>query len=180
MTQPKAPISLERHQAEFSPDRLYRYWLKAEVNHRGAGDCLFLMLNPSVADEVREDRTVKRCKIFVRDWNFANLVVCNLFAFRATDADDMKAAEDPVGPDNDDWIVETSDKADEIILAWGGDGTHLGRSAEVLALLGRRVGAPILDKVYHLGTTKAEGQPKHPLYQPAKTQRQAAAFLFGA
>ena len=39
------------HDVSFSRDRRYRYWLEAKMSDR-AGVCLFLMLNPSRADEI--------------------------------------------------------------------------------------------------------------------------------
>jgi hypothetical protein len=70
----------------------------------------------------------------------------------------MRAAADPVGPDNDAAILTSVDWADSVVCAWGNHGLHLGRGDEVARLL-RQTGAPLL----HLGLT-GQGQPRHPLY----------------
>lgn len=123
--------------------------------------CVFVMLNPSTADASRDDPTIKRCVGFAKAWGFGGLAVVNLFAFRATSPDDMKAAADPVGPDNDRHIRRWAEQAGGVVAAWGTHGVHRGRDREVRALLGR-VGV----SVSHLGLTNG-GHPKHPLYLPA-------------
>ena len=72
------------HAASFSSDRRYRYWLEARLSDAD-GVCLFVMLNPSKADEVRSDPTVTRSKGFARSWGYGTLWVCNIFALRSTD-----------------------------------------------------------------------------------------------
>ena len=141
--------------AEFSPCRTYRYSLT-----RGWDDTLpcvmFIGLNPSTADETKDDPTIRRCIQFAKDWGFGGLIMANLFAFRATDPKDMKRAADPVGPDNDSWLRELKDRAGLVIAAWGAHGTFAERSEKVLAMF---------PDAGCLGKT-ANGQPKHPLYIP--------------
>ena len=91
---------------------------------------------------------------------FGGFRVTNIFAFRATDPRDMRAAPDPIGPDNDATLVDGADWADRIIAAWGVHGAHLDRGLSVAAQLA--AGAKPL---YHLGLSKA-GHPRHPLYLP--------------
>ncbi|NBY00424.1 MAG: DUF1643 domain-containing protein [Planctomycetes bacterium] len=67
----------------------------------------------------------------------------------------MKAQRNPVGKDNDHWLVEIARDASVIVAAWGTHGSHLDRHQEVLALLG--------GKLHCLKETK-EGFPSHPLY----------------
>lgn len=50
----------------------------------------------------------------------------NLLAFRATAPADMMSAHDPVGSDNDKWLVEIAEAAGSVVAAWGDDGSHLG------------------------------------------------------
>lgn len=148
--------------AEYSPDELFRYRL---VRVWGPGPrALFVMLNPSTATEAQNDPTVERCERRARALGFGSFGVANIFAFRATDPRVMRAAADPVGPQNDRAITEMAQEADRIICAWGTHGAHLGRGAAVEALL-RATGRPL----YHLGLTKAGG-PKHPLYIGYETQ----------
>ncbi len=119
---------------------------------------LFVMLNPSTATEIQNDPTVERCERRARALGFGAFRVTNIFAWRDTDPRKMRAATDPVGPENDAAILEGANWADQIVCAWGTHGAHLNRGAAVEALL-RRSGCVL----HHLGLSK-DGHPKHPLY----------------
>lgn len=134
----------------------YRYSLTREW---GAGRRVaFVMLNPSTADEVRNDPTVARCEGRARVLGFSAFRVVNIFGWRATDPRDMRAQADPVGDLNDAAIRDAADWADMVICAWGAHGAHLDRGHQVGRML-RDGGWPL----YHLGLTK-QGHPRHPLY----------------
>ena len=152
------------HDVSFSRDRRYRYWLEAKMSDRD-GVCLFLMLNPSRADETRSDPTVTRCKGFVRVWGYGVLWVCNLFAMRSPRPEVLKQSPDPVGRMNDGHIMRRARGADSVVCAWGNDGQHLDRGESVLRMLEDE---GLSDKMYHFGMTK-KGQPRHPLYLKATT-----------
>ena len=142
----------------FSPDRRYRYTLLHrwdELLDPGRG-IAWIGLNPSTADEHQLDPTLRRIRDFSAAWGYAFFVMLNAFAWRATDPADMKAAADPVGPDNDRWIAHWSAQVDRVMLAWGEHGAHRGRDRQVLGLL-----PP--GRVFCL-ERNASGQPKHPLY----------------
>lgn len=143
--------------ALYSPCETYRYLL-TRVWDTDAPRLLFVMLNPSTASELRNDPTVARCEARARAMGQGAVRVANLFAFRATDPRDLRAAPAPEGPENDRLLVESVQWADGVICAWGNHGTLLGRAALAEALL-RQTGKPLL----HLGLTAA-GQPRHPLY----------------
>lgn len=144
--------------ATFSEDAVYRYEL---WRHWGRGKALcFIMLNPSTADENENDPTVERCERRAVDMGFGGLVVVNLFAFIATNPNDMIGRSDPVGPFNDHYILAAARKAGRVICAWGTLGAGRGRDKAVLKML-----AEAEIPFYHLGLT-ANGQPQHPLYVP--------------
>ena len=143
--------------AIFSDCERYRYVLTREWDPAGKR-VLFVMLNPSTADEIKNDPTVERCERRARTLGFGAFRVCNIFAFRATDPRVMRAEQDPVGPGNDAAIRESAVWANQVICAWGTHGAHLNRGAEVAGLL-RNLDRPLM----HLGLSKA-GHPKHPLY----------------
>lgn len=135
----------------------YRYQLARTWDDALPAAC-FIMLNPSTADAVKDDNTVRRCLSFARAWGCGELVVVNLFAYRATDPAALKTAADPVGPGNDDHIVRAARAAGRVVAAWGVHGTYKGRDAAVAALLAAH-SVPLLC----LGTTR-DGRPRHPLY----------------
>jgi hypothetical protein len=137
----------------FSPCRIYRYALWREWIG-GDGYVMFVGLNPSTADEILDDQTIRRCIAFAKAWGYGGLYMTNLFAFRATKPKDMKVVDDPIGPENDLYLMALAEEAGVIVAAWGANGTHRGRDAEVRRLL------PTL---HCLSLTK-DGHPGHPLY----------------
>lgn len=143
--------------AIFSPDRRYRYTLWREWIG-GEGYAQFICLNPSTADEVQDDPTVRRCINYAKRWGFGAFCMTNLFAYRATDPDVMKAQADPVGPENDESIARVAREAKLIVAAWGAHGAWRNRAAEVAAAI---------PGLHYLRMT-AGGHPGHPLYLPAK------------
>ncbi len=149
--------------AVFSDCERYRYLLTRVWKPEGR-KALFIMLNPSTADEIKNDPTVERCERRARTLGFGAFRVCNIFAFRATDPRVMRAEQDPNGPENDAAIVESCQWADDVICAWGTHGTHQKRGDAVVKLV-KASGQPVL----HLGLSKA-GHPKHPLYISYATQ----------
>lgn len=157
-------------QTIFSPCRQYRYTLWREWD-----DCLwgladdrpqakqFLMvigLNPSTADETKDDPTIRRCIDFAKRWGFGALCMTNLFAWRDTKPENMKKASDPIGPENDRWLCSIAHDcwaAGGIVLAgWGNHGSYLGRAETI---------AGLLNNIKCLAYNQ-DGSPMHPLYTP--------------
>ncbi|RBW54803.1 DUF1643 domain-containing protein [Ruegeria sp. A3M17] len=143
--------------AIYSDCEKYRYSLTRIWDPAGR-KALFVMLNPSTATEVQNDPTVERCERRARTLGFGAFQVTNIFAWRDTDPRKMRAAADPVGPENDTTILDGVQWADQVIAAWGTHGAHLDRGPAVETLL-RGTGQTL----FHLGLTKG-GHPKHPLY----------------
>ncbi|NOX72446.1 MAG: DUF1643 domain-containing protein [Alphaproteobacteria bacterium] len=143
--------------ALYSDCESYRYALTRVWDENGR-KVLFVMLNPSTATEVQNDPTVERCERRARALGFGAFRVCNIFAWRATDPKNMRAQDDPVGPENDAAILEGCNWANEIVCAWGTHGEHRARGPEVERIM-RTTEQPLS----HLGLSKA-GHPKHPLY----------------
>jgi hypothetical protein len=89
--------------AVISQDGKYRYKLARYWNSKEP-PVIFIMLNPSTADAVENDPTIRRCISFAKRWGFGGLEVYNLFALRSYDPAVIEIAGDPVGPDNDNWL----------------------------------------------------------------------------
>ena len=141
--------------AIFSPDRRYRYVLRRQWLS-GNGVCLFVCLNPSIADETTDDPTVRRCIRFAQGWGYRALSVVNIFALRSTNPDALRQFADPIGPENNEHIRSEAEGADRIVVAWGNHGAYLGRSSTMERVLkGLRLEC--------FGLTKAR-EPRHPLY----------------
>ena len=142
-----------KRSADFSPDRKYRYTLIREWDE-SKPRCLFILLNPSTADEQQDDPTNRRGIRYAIDWGYGACIFCNLFAIRTPYPKVMKVESEPVGSDNDLWIQKEHAQAGITVAAWGTHGSHRGRDKQVLGLL---------STVHHLGLTK-HGHPKHILY----------------
>lgn len=143
--------------AVYSDCELYRYSL-TRIWDEGGKRVLFVMLNPSTATEYQNDPTVERCERRARTLGYGSFTVCNIFAWRDTDPRKMRAAAEPIGPENDAAIAAACTEADAVVCAWGTHGAHLDRGPAVGVLI-RATGISPL----HLGLTK-DGHPKHPLY----------------
>lgn len=129
------------------------------------GDYLMVIgLNPSTADDMNDDPTIRRCIDFAKRWGYGALCMTNLFAWRATNPDDMKAQPDSIGMDNDQWLLDCADGAGLILAAWGKHGTHLHRGDLVTRLLARN------GFTLHALKKNGDGSPQHPLYVPAITE----------
>lgn len=146
----------------FSKCGLYRYTLRRS-NLFGSKRVCFFMLNPSKASAVITDRTtVKAMGFSSRLLDCKEYLAVNLFAWRDTDPKGLKKTSDPIGPDNDKYLLAAVEWADEIVIAWGAGGVYLNRNEEVLELLKGR-------SLLCLGKTK-EGHPNFPLYLPKDTE----------
>ena len=102
--------------ATFSRDRRYRYRLWRRWD-RSRAVVAFVMLNPSTADAMHDDPTIRRCVGFARAWGFGGVDVVNLFALRATDTRALRKAADPIGPANDRHLRRAVRSAGLIVLA---------------------------------------------------------------
>ncbi len=146
--------------ATISDDKQFRYSL-----HRTWEPTLqrliFVMLNPSTADSMKDDPTIKKLIKFARGWGFGGIIVRNLFAFRATDPKELLTAADPVGPKNDMFLKTIYPRC---VVAWGTNGTLLNRDKTVLKML-RKKGVELLC----MGKSK-DGHPLHPLFLKGDTQ----------
>jgi hypothetical protein len=148
--------------ATFSPCRRYRYALTR--TWADAPGAVFVTLNPSTADALADDPTIRRCIGFARAWGCGGLTVVNLFGLRATDPAQLTRVHDPVGPDNDVVIRDVVTRAADfpaqrpVVAAWGAHPAAGKRAREVGGMLARQ-GVEVLC----LGVTAA-GHPRHPLY----------------
>lgn len=156
--------------AFFSPCRVWRYWLRRVWDWTLPILCC-VGLNPSKADEKKNDPTISRLIKFAKLWGYGGIVMLNLFGFRATQPDDMwkfqRAGNDPIGADNNNIILEQTVTTNAqgiveprtVLCAWGKFPMALGRDLAIYkALTTRNTPNPLLC----LGTSSG-GYPKHPL-----------------
>jgi hypothetical protein len=145
-----------RNECVFSPCRRYRYSLRRKIND-ATGVCLWVMANPSVADEFRLDPTLTRCADYTERWGYGEMRVVNVRAWVETDSSKLPPDDIAIGLDNNGaHIVRNAMESQLIVCGWG----KLGGSAGLRALqLLRDLGfAP------HALKLNQDGSPQHPLY----------------
>lgn len=143
---------------------LYRYTLR-RVWDEALPVLVFVMLNPSTADALVDDATIRKCVGFASRRGFGGIQVVNLFAYRATDPRDLRAADWAVGPDNDGHIIDAVSSPDtRVVCAWGAHARGRRgqeRVAQVLDIIATwATRAPLALRVAEDGT------PHHPLMLP--------------
>ena len=139
--------------AVLSEDRKYRYVL-SRIWDKSKPMVMIIGLNPSTADEIEDDPTIRRCINFANSWGYGGVYMLNLFAFRATQPTDMFEAVNPIGSQNDKYINDYAKRVDKVICAWGNDGNYKNRSSDIKKQL---------DNLFYLKMNKT-GEPAHPLY----------------
>ena len=155
----------------------YRYRLRRKWGN--GRPCGFVMLNPSTANALHDDPTIRRCVGFAKAWGCSELIVVNLFAVRATSPRDMMRADDPVGSENKEHVQRAAtyvagggddfsgSRTGPFVCAWGAHGSFIGQDNTLLGWL-EDVGVSPLS----LRITK-HGHPAHPLYLPADLKPRA-------
>lgn len=137
----------------------YRYQLTRDTGllYPDHASLLFIMLNPSTADADKNDPTIRRCIGFAESGGYASLSVVNLYAYRATNPEELLTVPDSVGMKNDEYLLSNLLKHNHAICAWG----NKAKEDRVKRFhdISRRTGI----KLWCLGVTKS-GHPRHPLY----------------
>jgi hypothetical protein len=131
------------------------------ISDRSLGRVTFVMLNPSLADALVDDRTIGRCISFAANWGFGALDVANLFAYRTSKPEEMKRATDPVGPENNRYLSEVISEASLIVCAWGNHAS----AARVREFKNLATGRELVCLARTLS-----GAPRHPVYVPGDAQ----------
>lgn len=148
--------------AVFSECRTWRYTL-TRIWDRTLPLVHWCALNPSVANETHNDRTITREIGFTQAWGFGGLVKTNIFAYCSTYPSALWCTRDPIGPENDRYLVEVAQdpRIGLHVVAWGAEPKAVDRAHAVLALF---KGIPVMC----LGRTQS-GAPKHPLFLSGQT-----------
>lgn len=153
-------MQTEQGGAIFDLTNTYRYTLWRQWDSCNLR-VTFVMLNPSTADHIHNDPTIRRCIAFAQDWGYGSLEVVNLFAYRSSDPKQLRHIDAPIGPKNDTYLLQASSRSSRVVFAWGNSGSLLRRDVEVQKLLSH-CDPSCLGLNY-------TGQPRHPLYLPKNT-----------
>ncbi len=124
--------------------------------------CNWIGLNPSIANEAQLDPTLRRIRAFSAAWGYNGFIVTNLFGLVSANPDRLYTEADPVGSENDRYILDAARQTEKIVAAWGASGGNQGRCAAVLKMLSEF-------ELLCLKKTK-DGFPIHPLYVASATE----------
>ncbi len=139
--------------AIISSDDKYRYVL-SRIWDESKSKVMIIGLNPSTADASQNDPTIRKCIKYAKSWGYGGIYMLNLFAFRTSKPKVMFSADEPIGVENDQYLMDYSLKCDKVVCAWGNDGNYKNRSSEIKSKL---------SNLYYLARNKS-GEPSHPLY----------------
>jgi hypothetical protein len=153
-----ATDDLER-MAVISRCERYRYALMRAWSD-GPRRVMFVGLNPSTADGMVEDPTLRRCIGFARAWGYDGLWMANLYGLRSPKPRALRLVDDPIGPTTDHWLAHMRERSDLVVACWGADPMATPeRVAAVRAIVG--------DELHAIRVTKTR-RPEHPLYLPGE------------
>lgn len=160
MKHPDLFDGMERTALFGGTDDCYRYELRRIWN--GALPLLVVcMLNPSTADHLIDDPTIKTLVHFGKLWGYGGLLVVNFYAFRSSTPAALKAASDPEGTLNGQRICEAlayaAANGRKLLAAWG---NHPAAAKWEPWLV--QTAANFGVELVCLGTTLS-GAPKHPM-----------------
>lgn len=141
-------------------DGLYRYELEFNLSDKGK-DVSIIMVNPSKADGVIKDATIRKLDGFGSRLGWKKYTVVNIHAYRATDINELKNAMNPVGDNNLHYIVSAILKTEMTFVAWG----SLSKLPNELRNNWKKVSeiAKILNRDLHCFGVCKDGHPKHPV-----------------
>lgn len=162
--------------AHFS-DPQHRVWLRRRLAMFGV-PVGFILHNPRRAGFVANDPTVRRGISFAACVGASDLIFVNAATGIATDADNLAAMDDPIGPMADEALRVAAEfclsHGGMLIAAWG---TPKGKAKTRRLMDARfrdilRLGLPL-----HLLRLTESGYPEHPLRLPGDLRPQPWEYL---
>lgn len=141
--------------AEFSIDKKERYSLKREWD-KSKNKILYIMLNPSKADDKKDDPTIRRLVNFTKKFNYGGFLVGNIFTTITPNPKEIDKSKGISGRNLEE-LLKLINTVDQIVYAWG-------NTIEEPQLLKELVLSPkCFGKNFN-------GTPKHPLYLPKNSK----------
>lgn len=138
--------------ADFSEDRKYRYCLW-RIWDLSKPRVMFIGVNPSKADENKNDNTLTKVTKIAKNNGFGGLYMMNLFPFVSTNIKNLQC-DYLSNSVNYDWLEKIYDKCSKVVYCWGN--SKMAKEAEVNVTY-------IFVNPMCLDHNK-NGSPKHPLY----------------
>ncbi len=149
--------------AHFSEERKYRYYLW-RIWDKSLPFIMFIGLNPSTANESKNDPTIRRVISFAKDWGYGGVYMLNLFPLVSTDPSILNTfyttdSHDSEQELNNIWLSSIGSECKEVIFAWGAPKIARDRAEKVKAMFPRAKALKL----------NADGSPGHPLYVRSDT-----------
>ena len=141
--------------AEFSIDKKERYSLKREWD-KSKNKILYIMLNPSLADDKNDDPTIRRLVSFTKKYNYGGFLVGNIFTTITPNPKEIDKSKG-ISVKNFEKLLKLINKVDQIVYAWG-DNIEEPQLLKELVLNPKCFGKNL------------NGSPKHPLYLASETK----------
>ena len=140
--------------AEFSNDKKHRYKLSRHWN-LNKPQVLYVMLNPSIGNEIIDDPTIRRLLSFTRKFDHGGFFVGNLFTYISPNPKLLDTSRGLTNK-NLNVLINLVQQADKVIYAWG-------NSIDEPKELKEFINCPMCFGKNFNGT------PKHPLYLPSNS-----------
>ena len=154
--------------AIFSECGMYRYRLDRQIGV-ALKTVAFIGINPSIANDVDNDRTVNRMLEFAEEIGAGKVIVANVFSLVSTDINGLRKDILLRGSEHDFHFQRIISEADILVPCWGSRGKLRASNRpfldECMNLL-RSTGKPVLC----FGKTKSGEDPLHPQRLPSGTQ----------
>lgn len=148
----------DRDGAIFSDCRKYRYVLW-RVWDESRPMIAFVGLNPSTANESKNDPTIRRVISMAKGWGYGGVYMLNFFAIVTPCPEELAKTDDQIG-DNDRYLEEYLAKSEKIVMAYGSFKEAKERAQQVIKMI---------ENCFALHINK-DGSPKHPLYVKSDTK----------
>ncbi|MDA9749333.1 MAG: DUF1643 domain-containing protein [Bacteroidota bacterium] len=142
-------------EAKISIDKKERYSLKREWD-KSKNKILYIMLNPSLADDNNDDPTIRRLINFSKKFNYGGFLVGNIYSTISPNPKEVDKS-DGISDKNLVELLKLINQVEEIVYAWG-------NNAYEPEFLKDLVSNP---KCFG---KNLNGSPKHPLYLPKNIQ----------
>jgi hypothetical protein len=114
---------------------------------------MFIGLNPSTADETRDDPTISRLMAIAKSWNYGGIIVMNLVAYVSTDP--HKIPKNLTYDIEDLYLENFKGIPESVVVMWGNNGSRFPQRVEKIH--------DMFPKVYCF-KQNLNGHPIHPLY----------------
>ena len=130
---------------------------------------LFIGLNPSTANELIDDPTVRRLASFAQSWAYGGFYLCNVFSYCTAHPEELSSARRPTPkathPANQGAILMAEKLTALSVLMWGDGILKVENGWSFAADVANLAGPTVLC----FGKTK-KGNPVHPLYLSRNAQ----------